>query len=217
MLTNVCFTDALFGHLPGPLRLLPGFRALFHIEPVIRRRRHFASRLVLDEDVFDSMIATLGGLIAMKGRHPANTLMASCRVADLFAELALVYEQQHGQPDSAKLPIKLAQTALWIEDNLGRWITPDDVAEFSGISVRSLSHAFKQVYGVTLKEFIMRLRLQRACDLLRSSTHNIAEISSLCGFSDPNYFSRQFRRVFGCQPRAYRAENEVGGSETPLR
>jgi AraC-like DNA-binding protein len=145
-------------------------------------------------------------LLALEGDQPAAPLVAVCRVTEIFARLSLAYEQQNDDSGHHDLPLKLARVVLWIEQNLDQPLSNTEIADFAHISPRSLSRLFQEIYRETPKEFVARLRFRKACDLLRNSEHNISEISYRCGFSDSNYFSRQFHKVFGCQPRAFRKQ-----------
>jgi transcriptional regulator GlxA family with amidase domain len=53
-------------------------------------------------------------------------------------------------------------------------------------------------------EYLLRRRLDRAQDLLASSSDLIAQIASRCGFSDGNYFIRVYKKRFGISPAASR-------------
>jgi AraC family transcriptional regulator, positive regulator of tynA and feaB len=85
-------------------------------------------------------------------------------------------------------------------------LSPSAVASVHGISKRYL-HFLLARAGTTFGEALLRVRLQRARELLsypRFADVPIGEIASRCGFADPSYFARCFRRRFGSAPRAYR-------------
>jgi len=63
---------------------------------------------------------------------------------------------------------------------------------------------FKEVLQQSPLDVIIDLRLQKAEYLLRNKSLNISEISYACGFNDPKYFSRLFRKSFDCSPKEYR-------------
>ena len=65
--------------------------------------------------------------------------------------------------------------------------------------------AFKEVLQQSPSDVIIKLRLQKAEYLLKNHTLNISEISIECGFNDPKYFSRLFKKNFECSPKEYRA------------
>ena len=65
---------------------------------------------------------------------------------------------------------------------------------------------FKKDYGVTPHQYLTEMRLNAAANWLMSvspSSLSVSEVSYICGFSDPLYFSRLFRRRFGMSPTAY--------------
>ena len=71
-------------------------------------------------------------------------------------------------------------------------------------SADPLGRAFRRATGETLLAHIARRRIHIACELLADPARGIAEVAGLCGFADPAYFSRTFRRLVGCDPRRYR-------------
>ncbi|MFD2790299.1 AraC family transcriptional regulator [Arenibacter sp. H213] len=68
---------------------------------------------------------------------------------------------------------------------------------------------FKEVLKKSPSEVISELRLQKAEYLLRHKTLNISEISFECGFNDPKYFSKMFKKHFGSSPKAYKSNISV--------
>jgi AraC-like DNA-binding protein len=54
-------------------------------------------------------------------------------------------------------------------------------------------------------DYFLRLKVRKACGLRATSNLRIGEIAERVGIADPYKFSRQFRRVTGTSPRAYRA------------
>nr|MUH41510.1 AraC family transcriptional regulator [Zobellia laminariae] len=64
--------------------------------------------------------------------------------------------------------------------------------------------AFKDVLKQSPSDFIIKLRLQKAEYLLKNNSLNISEISMECGFNDPKYFSRLFKKNFECSPKEFR-------------
>ncbi len=67
-----------------------------------------------------------------------------------------------------------------------------------------LSSLFRKNEGVPPVKYLINKRIQRACEYLETSDDNVADIGKACGFSDPCYFSRTFKRVKGVTPLRYR-------------
>ncbi|MBE6630628.1 MAG: helix-turn-helix domain-containing protein [Ruminococcaceae bacterium] len=78
------------------------------------------------------------------------------------------------------------------------------VCEKGFISPSSLQRAFLQRFGVSPKQYIIKLRMNKALQLLIENKHSVKEISFLCGFSDEKYFSRAFREKYGYPPSQLR-------------
>lgn len=92
----------------------------------------------------------------------------------------------------------------YIEENLTRRITADDIARTVGISRRHLYRLFTEKHGLPLKEYIIRQRLSRAAAALTHTGKPVKEIAAMTGFHNLSYFTRQFRRIFIQPPATYR-------------
>jgi AraC-like DNA-binding protein len=93
-----------------------------------------------------------------------------------------------------------------MEEHCAQELTRDAVAHQFGLSGAHLSRVLKNSTGLGFQALLMRLRLQRACDLLRYGNDAIAQIASQCGFSSSNYFCQAFRRAEGLAPGIWRRQ-----------
>ncbi|TXE07191.1 helix-turn-helix domain-containing protein [Seonamhaeicola algicola] len=66
---------------------------------------------------------------------------------------------------------------------------------------------FKEVLNQSPSDIIIKLRLEKACYLLKNKNLNISEVSFECGYNDPKYFSRLFKKTYSISPKAYKAQN----------
>ncbi len=80
-----------------------------------------------------------------------------------------------------------------------------EVARAVGCSRARLFRIFQQTAGMTPNDYLQRLRISRAGELLASTNRPITEIAIACGFSSSQYFSNVFRKYLGHTPTAYRA------------
>jgi AraC-like DNA-binding protein len=80
----------------------------------------------------------------------------------------------------------------------------NELAQQAAMSPYHLLRVFEQVVGVTPHQYLLRSRLRHAAIRLRRSKDSIAVVAGDCGFSDLSTFNRQFRRVLGATPGAYR-------------
>lgn len=78
-----------------------------------------------------------------------------------------------------------------------------------GVSSTQLYKKLKFLLGISGSEFIKDIRLKRAAQLLKSNNNNISEVAYMCGFSDPKYFSKCFKKQFGVNPKRYAKTNKM--------
>ena len=97
----------------------------------------------------------------------------------------------------------------YIENNYSKDISLDDISQELNLSTYYFSKLFKEEKGENFIEFLTMTRIQKAKELMKDATRSIKEISSSCGYSDPNYFSRIFKKYTGLTPTEYKdnAEN----------
>lgn len=91
-----------------------------------------------------------------------------------------------------------------VKANLGGSLDRDTIARRVGFSPGYFSVLFKRSTGYGFAEYVMKLRMDEAKRLLRSSRLPVAEVSTRVGLKDPFYFSRAFKKETGMSPREYR-------------
>ena len=79
-----------------------------------------------------------------------------------------------------------------------------EISSELGISLTYASLIFKRATGSTFRDYLMRLRIEKACDLLRTSGKTINEIAELVGYSDPAFFYKSFKKHLAISPATYR-------------
>ena len=93
---------------------------------------------------------------------------------------------------------------VFIKRNFAKSISLSDVADFCSCSVSSVCHLFRKYNGMTVKEYIVCMRMQNAENLLRNSRLSISCIAELSGFTDSDYFSTVFKKRHGLTPTKFR-------------
>ena len=92
-----------------------------------------------------------------------------------------------------------------IENNLDDpGLSVERLAYEFGMHRGSLSRAFKQCYGITVSDYIISCRIQKAAELLKTSELSVSEITHLCGMTSPHYFSKVFAGKIGVSPTEFR-------------
>jgi AraC family transcriptional regulator len=93
-----------------------------------------------------------------------------------------------------------------ISTHLGLPIAVKDLADITRLSVGYFSRLFLRTYGKTPMDYLAQCRVQRAKQLLSTSSAPLSVIASECGLYDQPHLSRVFRRIVGRTPSAWRRE-----------
>ncbi|MFH1378179.1 MAG: AraC family transcriptional regulator [Planctomycetota bacterium] len=124
----------------------------------------------------------------------------------LMRLLASIMEPSRAAPDDAQQSaVRLA--LRFIEINYAQPLTVERIAEECGIGVHQLIRAFPSVAGTTPAKYVTQTRLKAAATLLASTDAPVKRIALDCGYATDNYFCKDFRRLVGISPGAYRKEN----------
>lgn len=101
---------------------------------------------------------------------------------------------------------------LWasINTRLGERWEIGRMSAVAGLSREHLRRLCTRQFGCSPHRRLRELRMQRACELLRTTTATLADIAAHIGFSDPFAFSQAFKREHGIAPSAYREQTDVG-------
>ena len=117
--------------------------------------------------------------------------------------LAKVHQRAPGNR-SRRAENRLLKVLSLMRDDLARPWTLEELARESHLSIPHFTELCRRQTGMPPLGLLIRLRLQRAMDLLQQANHNVAEVAAMVGYDDPFYFSRLFRKHMGMPPSACR-------------
>lgn len=106
---------------------------------------------------------------------------------------------------------RVAAVITLMEDNLHRKIRMTEMTQVAQVSTDRLRQIFKAETGLPPIQYLRRLRLLRARQLLESSSLSVKEVAAHVGLNDVSHFVRDFRRVTGSAPTAHRTHHLDGG------
>lgn len=92
---------------------------------------------------------------------------------------------------------------FFIEEYFDQDISSDDIAEAAGCSASHLRVLFRRAYGETPIQFLNRIRVERACEMISSRMFRLDEVAAACGFQNVYYFNRVFKSITGTTPGKY--------------
>lgn len=132
-------------------------------------------------------------------------------VATQFARRMVVPPHRDGgqsqfvvQPIAVRTNDRISSVADWMAGNLTQTLSIEALADRAAMSVRSFTRRFRAATGAAPIEWLVRLRVRRAQDLLESTDESIDAIAERAGFGTPETLRHHFRKVVGTSPSQWR-------------
>jgi len=102
--------------------------------------------------------------------------------------------------------VRLLPALYFVKQNFRFKIRNEKVSSLCDMSPFRFSRSFREIYGITFQDYVIRYRIIESCRLLRDPNMQVTDIAYAVGFNDASYFSRTFRRHIGVSPSAFCAE-----------
>ncbi|MCW6508839.1 AraC family transcriptional regulator [Lichenifustis flavocetrariae] len=134
--------------------------------------------LTWKEPLFDQRRKVVGLVGLSRDLRPANA------VPDETAALSRALQSAQRRPDAS--------------------LKVSDLAELANLSTFQLDQRIRAMFGLSAGQYLTRLRIDQASELLRQSREPISQIALDCGYADQTAFTRQFTKLVGLSPGAYR-------------
>ena len=151
----------------------------------------------------EAMLAEIGRLI--RSRQPRSEEMLTAYTILLLCKIF-----ERASPLVTKKPSgsyrHITKAIDYIEEHYAEHITLEDVAKTVYLSPNHFSKLFSDMNGITFSDYLIRLRVDKARQMLLKNQKTVTEIALECGFSSFSAFSRNFKRICGYTPSEFRNE-----------
>lgn len=159
--------------------------------------------------------------------HIADNLTITNHLRHIMQHMSKGYARPYQYTATARLSVLLAyiqnlvnhktiddshrfdSVILYMTDNLACTLSIDTLAEITEFSKDHFIKVFHERYGYTPIDYFIRLRMQKACESLTTTSHPIKNIASKLGYNDYYYFSRIFKQKIGMSPKTYRLNHSM--------
>ena len=136
-----------------------------------------------------------------------NITRADSQNIDLVSESVLLYTFSRLVNARSSTDDSILKLIKFVEDNFhDSRLTLSSAAEFCGYHPKYLSHRFKEYTGSGFNQYLKNIRVKHALLLFDYNVDSVKNVSLLCGFNDPLYFSKIFKESVGVSPREYLAK-----------
>ncbi len=203
---NITYDDTQF-HLPSSeLQTLPGYQALFVLEPVRRRHGEQPASLLLDEGELLEVEGLCQKILAeQKSRKAGYRVLQTAAFLEMITYLSRRCDEGRSQPHP------FSSVMAYMRSHYHETPTLDTLAHKAHLSKRHFIRLYKEITGFSPGEHMIQMKLDRARQLLESHQEvPIKKMALLLGFCDQNYFARLFKNRFGMSPTIFKEQNNSG-------
>lgn len=142
--------------------------------------------------------SSFGMLFDVFSTHqPLQKQKLACRLEDILLRIA---SELHDTNASRSLTKSLG----YIHTFYGKELRIPDLAQMESLSNSRYITVFKERMGMTPSEYVIDLRINVACDLLKNHTMSIKEVAACVGYDNPCFFSKIFKKKTGMSPKSYK-------------
>ena len=150
-------------------------------------------------------------MLYIAGHSKASSL---CLIGHLCLFLDALIQSSAARQEPRETPLRdfyIQEAVSYMELNYQRELTVEEIAGACQLNRSYFSKLFKEKKGCPPQEFLIRLRLSKAAELMRTTKVSIGDISVSCGYPNQLHFSRAFKQRYGISPREWRAQNKTNG------
>jgi YesN/AraC family two-component response regulator len=152
-------------------------------------------------DDMDRCLCSVGEMLGMRALQPSTRSAAG--------RSSLIPDENRWCGPRGSNPLQLAPAVEYVERAFRERITSAEAAQRCNLTTFQLSRVFKETYGMTFQEYVIRFRIREACRLLKNPEAEIAEVAFMVGFQDPSYFGKVFRKYMACTPSQFLTSNDA--------
>ena len=157
-------------------------------------------------EVNDPLIVQLITALKAEVNKPWNEPLAETLATALAMHLVCHYSTNKAEGCDAERWLgktRLRAVLVHINEHLGQNISIEALASTAGLSFSHFIRMFRNATGLSPHQYILRARVLRGQELLRTTHDSIAGIARITGFCNQSHFTKHFRRVIGVTPQRY--------------
>lgn len=159
--------------------------------------------MLFRENMFSAEIDIIKLILAESGLEQAMHLLFLLKRLATHKNINLLLENNNRLLNSKKIA-KIQDILAFINSNAHRKLLQNEVAHHFYMSTNYFSRFFHEQSGATFSQYLLTLRIERACELLQKTDIPITQISQDVGFDSLSSFNRYFAKLKNQTPRAFR-------------
>lgn len=160
--------------------------------------------LLFSAEVTARAVPVLTGLLHARGFQRVHQFLHLLEILSLrqdYTQLASVGFRPDTQGYQSST---INQVLAYLVEHLGESLSASDLARYAGMESSAFSRFFRRHADMPFVQYLNRLRINRACELLIASDQPVVDICHACGFNNVSNFNRQFLAQKGISPSMFR-------------
>lgn len=177
-----------------------------YLKPFVERGSNFKNRIRSEEPVSHEIRKGIREIYAeWQQQKEGYPLMIKANILRILTMLIRTYQDESKSGEMLKekksAMKRLEQAISYIDHHYSEKITLDEVAAAAYMSSNYFSSYFRKVTGISFSEYVTRIRISHARELLRDTDKSVTEIAMECGFHNISNFYRLYKKQVGKPPR----------------
>ncbi|NNJ30915.1 AraC family transcriptional regulator [Lacrimispora defluvii] len=173
----------------------------------IQRPKEFCHAIELSDQAYDTILPLFIHLAAeYKNQYDFYVSRSTSLVVAILIELYRMHPLYFPLRSQSNISAAVLNAQQYISSNFSQKVTLQEIADQNYISSHTLSIAFKDIVGITFKEYLLLFRITEAKKLLITTDQSISEIAEQVGYINVNNFIKVFREKVLISPLQYRKQ-----------
>ncbi len=183
---------------------IPGYHAIFHLEPTYRKHHRIESHLHLTNiSKTESIVKHMQSEIQNKTDGFEAALFS--HLSQLIIYISRKYSEISQTPEGRSV-LRVAETIGKLEQDYSKQWEISELASMARMSEGNFLRIFKETTGQSLNDYLIHTRIKKASEHLSDFSLSVTDIAYKVGIKDSNYFTRIFRKIIGVTPTKYRKQ-----------
>ncbi|MGM7722330.1 helix-turn-helix domain-containing protein [Metabacillus sp. Hm71] len=184
----------------------------FYIHPFLDKNERFHHLLNLTGSNSARILSLLEGMMHEYLReNPCYPTLIRLQLVELLIQLSRIYNERKGMENhshrrKSENDLLIQRICGYLSRNYDQKITIQSLCHLFNLSPRHLNRLFKQETDQTVVEMLHKIRIEKAKQFLLETDDKVINVAIKVGYDDPAFFSRLFRRIVGCSPGKYKAQ-----------
>ncbi len=183
-----------------------------YLKPFVERGSNFKNRIGREDEINPEIRSGIQEIYKeWQGRKEGYQLMIKANVLRILTMLIRTYQDESKSDEMLKekktAMKRLEQAFAYIDTHYCEKITLEDVAASVYMSSNYFSSYFRKVTNISFSDYVTRMRINHARELLREGKLNVTDIAMECGFNNISNFYRLYKKHVGKTPKDEKSKN----------